>query len=225
MKKYLIVLILIFISYNVISGIVGYRLTRTSDFDIIGIDISHHNKIYNFKKIDKDKKFCIIKATEGKSFIDPKFKYNWIQSKKNKLIRGAYHYYSPKVSPHKQFDNFKKVVQLSKGDLPPFLDVEESHINVEDLNTWINLCKLHYGVEPIVYCNYFYFKKYLDKKLIKCPLWIRSPKIISLTPNFTDYKCLFWQYCWTGKVNGISGDVDLNSFLGSKTEFENILIK
>jgi lysozyme len=38
-------------------------------------------------------RFVFIRATVGDDRLDAQFKNNWLGAKKNKLLRGAYHYY------------------------------------------------------------------------------------------------------------------------------------
>lgn len=69
--------------------------------------------------------FAFIKATEGEKLVDPYFSRNWLQSRKNGLLRGAYHYFSPSVAAPVQARLFLQTVDFSPGDFPAVLDVEE----------------------------------------------------------------------------------------------------
>jgi lysozyme len=216
-----VLLLLMVLVYNLID------LTPSSkyDFKICGIDISHHNKVYNWKQVKKHAKFCIIKSTEGKSFNDPMFKSNWKNCKKNNIIRGAYHFFSPGVSANKQFENFKNSVKLTTNDLPPILDVELKKCDIDEVNKWLKLAEDYYGVKPIVYTDYFFFKIFMEGKLNDYPLWLHINKKYKVKPSFNNYNCIFWQYNQKGKIKGIKGDVDLDTFLGDSESFNNLLIK
>ena len=78
-------------------------ITSTSSFEMKGIDISHHNSISNWDSVNNKVGFCIIKSTEGSNYKDPMFNSNWKSSKRNGLVRGAYHFFKPGVSGSKQF--------------------------------------------------------------------------------------------------------------------------
>ncbi len=99
-------------------------------YEVHGIDISHYQGIINWDKLlhNKEAKFPIhfifMKATEGGDYGDETFVENFSQARKYGFIRGAYHYFLPKTDAHKQADFFISTVHLSKGDLPPVLDVE-----------------------------------------------------------------------------------------------------
>lgn len=200
-------------------------ITSTSYFKIKGIDISHHNSISNWGSVNNQIGFCIIKATEGSNYKDPMFNSNWKSSKKNNVVRGAYHFFKPGVSGDKQFENFKNTVKLVNGDFPPVLDVELKECDINEVKIFLELVEKHYGVTPIVYSEYLFFKVFLDGKIdTKYPLWIYIDESYSLKPSFKDYNCVIWQYSHVGSVNGIDGDVDLDSFLGDSLSFESLKI-
>lgn len=225
MKKVFILSILIFIMIISCHNVIDLRPTFFTKNTISGIDISHHNNVFNWTQVKKKNKFCIIKATQGHSFKDPKFNSYWSNSKKNGITRGAYHFFSPDVSAEKQFINFKRNVKLTKGDLPPILDVELKEIDVKEVNKWLELVESHYKVKPIIYTEFLFFKVFLEGKISNYPIWIYLDEKYKLQPYFNNYDCVFWQYSHNGSIKGISGSVDLNKFLGSQNDFEKLLIK
>ena len=95
--------------------------------EVFGIDISRHQGSINWE-ILKDFtfkyhkiSFIYIKATESDDWIDKKFLSNWNKSKEHGFIRGAYHFFDPKVDVKLQMANFFNNVKLEKGDLPPVI--------------------------------------------------------------------------------------------------------
>lgn len=228
MKKLVIVLsvllVLILIGFHFAD--LNPTITSTSSFEIKGIDISHHNSISNWDSVSNQVGFCIIKATEGSNFKDPMFNSNWKSSKKNNLVRGAYHYFSPGVSGKKQFDNFKNTVKLGIGDLPPILDVELKECDINEVKIFLDLAEKHFGVTPIIYTEHFFFKMFLDGEIdTKYPLWIYVDESFLVKPSFNNYDCVLWQYSHTGNISGIKGDVDLDCFMGDSLSFESLKIK
>jgi lysozyme len=201
------------------------NLKEKNDIESIkGIDVSHHNKILNWSYLKNNVKFIIIKATEGKSYKDPKFNDYWKKSKRYGLVRGAYHFFSYNTTAEEQFKNFKEQVFLSKGDLPPIVDVEDRRINMDEVNKWCDLVEKHYGVKPIVYSEFLFFKVLMDGKIKDYKLWIYFDEKYSAIPNFNNYDCVLWQYSHKGTIKGINGDVDLDSYLHSEDEFNRLLI-
>lgn len=94
-----------------------------------GIDISKYQGNVDFKRIDTSISFIIIKSTEGINLKDKKFDYNWnnVKNTKQKVYRGAYHYFRPNKSGIEQAKFFLETVQFKKGDIVPVIDVEQIH--------------------------------------------------------------------------------------------------
>ena len=98
-------------------------------YEIHGIDISHHQgdidwELLRNAMIEKCPiRFILIKATEGTSILDSKFRENFTQAREYGFIRGAYHFWSNKSSAREQAYFFLDNVILIDGDLPPVLDV------------------------------------------------------------------------------------------------------
>ena len=189
-----------------------------------GIDISHHNTINDWSKINESVDFVIMKATEGGTYKDNTFGKNWVNTKKHKMIRGAYHYFKPNISAYEQFLNFKNSVKLCKGDLPPVLDVEEKEIDMNEVNKWLKLVEDHYGVKPIVYSSLIFFKVFIENKIgHEYKLWLYSNELFLVKPSFDNYDCVVWQYNQKGEVNGIDGIVDLDKMLIDSVQLQLLL--
>ena len=62
------------------------------------------------------------------------------------------------------------------------------------------------GYKPVLYANYDYINnRYNYSELSKYYLWLAYPGAGS-----AGRECGTWQYSWVGKINGISGEVDMN---------------
>jgi lysozyme len=202
-------------------------------YDIHGIDVSRYQKKINWKEISNLKSgkdsvritFAFVKATEGQSLFDRYFIYNWTETKKHNIIRGAYHYYKPNTNSAMQAANFIKHVKLQTGDLPPVLDIEEvgkyGNANMKKgIKNWLKLIEKHYGVKPIIYTNANFYKKYLSGKEFKeYRFWIAH--YTKNTPNVSK-DWLFWQYSDKGVINNICSKVALNVHKGSKEDLLSI---
>jgi lysozyme len=209
-------LLLTFFSKNEETKSITPKIDSTYYYDdtIIGIDISRYQGIVHWDKLPKTH-FVFIKATEGIKLTDRMFQHNWVSAKKYKIIRGAYHFYRPYVTPYDQFKFFKSVVKLENGDLPPVIDAEAySKYSIKykkDLKTFAVLLERHYKVKPIIYCNNPFYKKYFaDSFYNNYHFWIANyitKNIDSVAPHWD-----FWQYTPYGKVSGIIPSVDKNYF-------------
>lgn len=198
---------------------------------ILGIDVSKYQRKINWEKVrDNDVSFAFIKATEGVKLKDSQFERNWEETQQVGIIRGAYHFYRPNVAPGEQARNFIETVSLQAGDLPPVLDIEVrgrqplNHLR-GDLKEWLVLVERAYGVKPIIYTGYSFYKDYLEGYFDEYPLWIAHYNVKELKMQRTERAQLsFWQHTDKGVIDGIKGPVDCNIFYGSKQEIRKLCL-
>lgn len=90
----IIVLLLItgaFLLYH--WGILQFNHPDAETYPVQGIDVSTYQGTIDWPVLaSNDLTFAFIKATEGSSFQDEKFKYNWENAGKTHLKVGAYHF-------------------------------------------------------------------------------------------------------------------------------------
>ncbi|MBS1655926.1 MAG: glycoside hydrolase family 25 protein, partial [Bacteroidetes bacterium] len=166
--------------------------------------------------------------TEGIGNSDAFFNRNWRQCKEAGLVRGAYHFFLPTKDGKMQAENFIKIVNLRKGDLPPVLDIEQTYgvskiqLQREALK-WLQTIEGYYKVKPIIYTNVDFYKNNLGDNFNEYPLWVahylqpREPRI--------KRDWVFWQHNEQGRVNGILTNVDFNVFSGDSTDFQKLRIQ
>lgn len=204
----------------------SYGILMPEGYTVHGIDVSKHQGEIDWQRVSGMKnngiqiKFAFIKATEGITRQDDKFKSNWEKAAQNGLIRGAYHFYYPSRDAKKQADNFIKSVKLSDGDLPPAVDIEHSNGKsakkiCKDLKIFIGILEKEYGVKPIIYTNIHFHNTYLAGNFNDYPLWIAGYFDHDRFHNEFNTPWIFWQHSERGKVDGISGKVDFNVFKGN----------
>lgn len=198
------------------------------DKNIVGIDVSHYQKVINWELVknmqvgDKQIHFAFIKATEGIDLPDSRFLYNWEESRKQDISRGAYHFFRPKKSGKQQAQFFISRVKLEEGDLPPVLDVEvtqrvaKKHI-IARMQEWLTIVEAHYGVKPIIYTNLSFYNQYVKHHFEDYPTWIAYYG--ERTPELPNKAWHFWQHTDKARVSGIKSLVDLNVFHGDSTAF------
>ncbi len=205
----------------------------TKGYDLHGIDISKYQKNINWSKVGTtaDKKnniqFVFIKATEGTTIRDPHFATNWSKANAKGLTTGAYLFFHPNNSGKNQANYFIKRVGLKKGNFAPVVDIETTdsvdvYILRSRLQTCLNTLEKRYGVKPIIYTYSSFYKTYLGSKFNKYPLWIAQYQ--STAPNISR-KWHIWQHTDRGRVNGISGSVDLNVINGDTSTLKSLIIK
>lgn len=212
----------------------GFGISLPIDYEIHGIDVSHHQSVISWDDVHamqvKDVKlgFAVIKATEGLTRVDWQFRRNWRKAKESGMRRGAYHFFLATKSGIKQADNFINTVKLEKGDLPPVLDVEETYgVKTADVvkrvKEFLNAVERHYGVKPIIYTGADFYKSHLGEEFADYPLWVAH--YIQKNKPRIDRQWVFWQHSEKGRVNGITSAVDFNVFHGSRSEFEDLLVR
>jgi lysozyme len=100
--------------------------------------------------------FAFIKATEGATLLDHAFASHWAQAKQAKVLRGAYHFFRPRLDAVAQAKFF--LAQLGDpGELPPVLDVEVADgvapaQIATGVGTWLNFVSASVG-RVIVYTS------------------------------------------------------------------------
>ena len=210
-----------------------------TEYTVRGIDVSHYQERIEWQRLrntsmgNSPVSFVFIKATEGGSIIDGCFNDNFYQAHVNGFIRGTYHFLTPDVPAKEQAQFFLSHVHLKEGDLPPVLDIEDerkwfaSGKNKKQIQSmaleWLKVVEKHYGVKPIIYSNYRFFREILsDKRFNEYPFWI-AHYYVSKPAN--DIRWTFWQHTDCGKLSGIRGPVDCNVFQGDRNDLERLLIK
>lgn len=203
---------------------------RMKGFAVHGIDVSHYQNQINWDTVaEQNINFVFIKASEGESIQDSLFQKNWNSLKKFDIKKGAYHFFRPGTDVKNQFANFKQIVKLEQGDLPPVLDIEVndgvSKLDlVQNAKSWLSLCEEEYKIKPIIYTNLNFYKSTLAGYFDDYPLWIarysNEKPILNYGNSWT-----FWQYGNRGQIRGIDGDVDFNVFNGSLEDLEKLSYK
>lgn len=196
-------------------------------YPVRGIDISSHNGTVNLEAAAAEGiSFVFIKASEGESFIDPGFDFNYKKAVEAGLQTGAYHFFRFDVDGISQGINLLKAVKGKELDLGLVIDVEEAgnprgiHPDTiqERLASMTDFLTLK-GHRVMFYTNREGYYNYIQQNFSGYPLWICS---FYSTPINTAWT--FWQYDHHGRVKGIKGDVDLNVFCGSRREWYDFLI-
>lgn len=207
-----------------------------------GIDVSHYQGKVDWKRvITAGAAFAFVKATQGVKYVDSEFKNNWKGLSATNFPRGAYHFFNPGDKGLDQAEHFLEVFVNEYGSLPPVLDVESSGdwdipTLTKEVQDWLETVEKKTARKPILYTCASFWNSHInvaaqtpntnqDENIqpsvnantgafSQYPLWVahygaKTPKIPTGWQNWT-----FWQYSQTGKIDGVSGAVDLNWFNG-----------
>lgn len=179
-----------------------------------GIDVSKWQGDIDFNKVKADGiEFVIIKAGE-KNFADGKFEQNYKRATAAGLSVGAYWYtHALTVEDMKAEANAcMKLLAGKKFDYPIYCDFEESkQLALPKATQEKLICTWCDTLAANKWFPGFYMSKgplsKLDNNVIgKYAVWVAQYY------NRCTYKGSYgaWQYSSTGKVNGISGNVDMD---------------
>ena len=186
---------------------------------IHGIDLSHYQGTGFWETVGKSKMaYVYLKATEGGTRIDDKYKQNIDLAHNYGLKVGSYHFYRPKVNQKEQLHNFMAQCRPGDQDLLPMIDVEtRSGMPREEfrdsLAKFLVLVEKAYRQRPLVYTGTNFYNANLQGMLDDYKLMIAQYS--SRQPVLTDGKeYLLWQYTAKGRLDGINGFVDKSRFMG-----------
>jgi len=183
-----------------------------------GIDVSNYQKDINWEATAKDKniKYVYIKATEGASHKQHRYRRNLENARKHGIKVGSYHFMRTSSSIQSQFNNFISLVKREEQDLVPLLDVEtRAGWTIKQLQDsvlkFVRMLERHYGCKPMIYTSSSYFNDYLGEKFAGYPLFIARYSKSEPTVNF-GAKWILWQFSDRGRIEGIDAMVDLSRF-------------
>ncbi len=226
--------IAILVAVTVIFFLRGDNIGDCGNWEKQGIDISHHQGDIDWIAIAQEGnvKYAYIKATEGESYHDPLYQRNVMQARAAGIPIGSYHYFHPNIPVEKQYRNFMSVVNRSTQDLIPVIDVEEkskmTNKQIRDsVQKFVEIISRNWNVVPIIYTHQGFYNDVFKGTLNNNNLWIARYGIfkLKLTPRLHDkHPLTIWQYSCRGRINGIKGDVDLNTLCGD-TSLDEIKIK
>lgn len=194
-------------------------------YPVAGLDISAHNGNPDFDSIAAAGiDFVYLKASEGISFRDPSFRRNFEAARRAGLSVGAYHFFRFDCDGRRQAMNMLAAVDSLPLDLPLAIDIEEWR-NEAEVTTAVIIGRLQSmeamlrgsGRRVIIYTNKNGYSRFVAGEFVpdEPDLWICS----FTNPPMPDSRWRLWQHSHVARVPGIKGDVDMNTFNGSRDEF------
>ena len=199
---------------------------------VYGIDVSYYQGTINWSAVKAaGKQFALIRVSDGTGFKDPQFLNNWRNAKAAGLTVGAYQFFRPGQDVTAQADlivNQLISVGFGAGDIPPVIDVEVkdgvSNANIiARVNSWLQRVRSRTGRLPVLYTSPGFWSGLGNPTPSPLPyLWDAhwTSACPSLPPAWGRLR--FWQYSSTGRVSGISGNVDLDVYNGTLAELRGL---
>lgn len=200
-------------------------------YPIHGVDVSKWQGQIDWRALKASGvKFAFIKATEGGDHVDERFAQNWEGAKAAGVAYGAYHFVYWCRPASEQAAWFQQHIPADPNALPPVLDVEwnaysrtcPGRISPElarrKIAIMLEALQKHTGKRPIIYTDITFNKDVLEGHFQEYPFWVRStaadPKM-----RYADRPWAIWQYTTTGRLPGIRGNVDRNTFHGTREQW------
>jgi lysozyme len=204
---------------------------------IPGIDVSHFQGVVDWTQVAASGMgFCFIKATEGlvkvtnqRGILDPRFAQNWAGSSAAGLTRGAYHFGHPGGDAIIQAQFFFDTVGvLGPNDLPPVLDIETmDEVDAQTALQWVldftAKADELFARQTLIYTDNGFWNNLSSlpacEPLGTRPLWIADYAANPTVPApWQSWSC--WQYSEDAakgasalpRVPGVNAPVDRNWF-------------
>lgn len=215
------------------AGYLHLNYPSQGRYPVRGLDVSNHQGSIDWGRVHRDGYvFAYIKATEGGDWVDPFFPELSTGARQAGMRVGAYHFFTFCRPGADQGDNFVRVVGRSRpGDLPPVVDLEfggncSRILTVAQLDqefaAFAAVLRQAGFPRPVLYVTGNFAKRYLTapeqrgSPLAGHRIWVRD---IYDEPDGGCGAWAFWQYSNGGRVNGIRGRVDLNTYCGDEASF------
>lgn len=195
-------------------------------YPVRGIDVSAHNGLMNLDAAASDGvEFIFIKASEGDTFRDRNFRFNYEKAYHAGLKIGAYHFFRFDCGGVAQAKNLIAAIGDRRLDLGVAIDIEKNN-NARDIDSTLIASRLASMVEYLnlsghrvtLYSNREGYYDYIRDVVPGACLWICSFHSDPINAEWT-----FWQFNHRGHVKGIRGNVDMDAFCGNRQEWENYL--
>lgn len=185
-----------------------------------GVDVSEHQGLIDWEKARHCIDFAILRAGFGKNNIDKQFKRNADACAKHGIPFGVY-WFSYALSPEMaaaEADFVCDAIECYNVQYPVSYDFEYDTVKNMTLNGVTNTKQLmlqmanaflnrveqrgHYAMN---YANIDFLNRGFSDILTKYDAWIANWGVSS-----PPIRAGIWQYTDCGRIDGISGDVDLN---------------
>lgn len=197
-----------------------YALSPSSDQIYRGIDVSEWQGNIDFARVkEAGIEIVYIRAGQGFSYKDAQFERNYAEAKRNGLKIGVYHYMTARsVEDAKlQAQFFVSLISGKQIDCKLAMDFESfgslSRTQINEIAVaYMEELKRLSGKEVVVYSNTYDAKYVFNSEVAKEPLWVAQYGVNEPQDNGNWRNWVGYQYSSTGRVSGISGNVDLDRY-------------
>ena len=216
-------------TYKVV-GVLGSFTTEATvrsngeNITTYGIDVSAYQGEINWGDVaDSGINFAMLRIITGSSSnsttLDTQFENNYRRARRNGVKVGVYRYsYATTASGARR--EARKIIEALDGrtlDYPIAMDMEATSVlnatSKSDRTRIVRAFKDEIesaGYRFVLYANLNWLNNYLDMNALSdCEVWIARYRDFNRGHGYTGGgKVTMWQYTSTGRVSGISGNVD-----------------
>lgn len=161
--------------------------------------------------------FAYVKASEGQNASYPTLDAQFHGAIEAGMTVGVYHYADPTLTPQANATAFASQINrlgATVGHLPPALDLEVGSGNLAGwCRDFVASLREQINYQPVVvYSDSSFFRSQIGEWWMDdaIALWIASFNNNPGHPSYLSPRVAIHQFSQSGKVPGVSGDVDLN---------------
>lgn len=205
---------------TVLFGICASAFPPSSDEIYEGIDVSVWQGDIDFEAVKADGiEVVYIRSSIGSDYTDSLFRQNYERAKAAGLRIGFYHFVTAQTVEEAQYQAhfFASVISGLSFDCMPAMDFESfsglSNRQINDISlAFMEALERYTGKDAIFYTNAYTAANILTDAMAQYPIWIAQWGVSEPQNNGRWTSWTGWQYTSTGRVSGISGNVDRDRF-------------
>jgi len=192
-----------------------------------GIDVSAYQGAIDWRRVHAaGVVFAFARVSDGLD-ADSRFAANFAAMRRAHIKRGAYQYFRASEDADAQADlAIRAIRHAGAADIPLVADVETDDGETREvlhakLRRWLARVEKRTHRRPLIYTSPS-LGAILDGNFGDWPLWVAHYDVDcpALPDGWTAWT--FWQHSQTGRIDGITGDVDLDHFAGTKKDLRRL---
>ena len=198
----------------------SYALSPESSLSYKGIDVSDWQGYIDYNRVkNAGIEVVYIKSSQGSNWKDPYFEINYQNAKANGLKVGFYHFLTA-VNTRQEATFFASVISGKQADCKLAMDYETFQgVDIETINqisqVFLETVQRLTGKQVIIYSDLYNASNIFGENLSSnYSLWLAYygdiDRLENINSNWDNY--IGVQYSDEGRINGISGRVDMDLF-------------
>nr|DAP78448.1 MAG TPA: hypothetical protein [Caudoviricetes sp.] len=184
---------------------------------LFGVDISSHQGNIDLSALTID--FCIVKATEGTTYLNPFFHSKMEQAKSLGLLTGVYHFANGRTSGLQEADWFLANIGNYVGNSILILDWEDDAVErgASYAYEFMKRIEEKTGVKPMLYTGRYVIEQFDFSKIVQADygLWLATLDG-SEYHTYMEFPLVAMVQTWARPISGYPRPIDNNVFYGSR---------